>query len=59
MSKYEVSNLGPTSKVKLRKFFFYKFVINIYKLISDFIIFYNIRPDAKIELTYSIFNKYV
>ena len=36
-----------------------KFVINVYKVISDFIICYDIRPDAAIELTDSTSNKYV
>ena len=57
-SKYEVSNLGPTSKVRLRKNVC-KLIMQIYKVICDCIICYDIRPGATIKLTDSISNKYV
>ena len=56
-SKYGLSNLGPTSKVKIRGKV-YKFLIQIIKVISNCVKWDAPLPYAAIELTETLTNKY-
>ena len=58
-SKYKVSDLGLTLKVKFREFLFVSLQYKLKKDISDCLICYFIRPGATIELADTKSNKYV